>query len=411
MTNMAPTDAVRGAGRPEATYVVERAVDALARHVGKDPAEVRRISFAPSHAEAKPSLMGLQIDSADYLPAFERALELADYDQYRKEQASRRESGDVKQIGIGLSSYIEMSGLAPSNILGALRYAAGGWEAAQVRCQPSGKVTLVHRDVAPRPGSRHRPGRRSRPTSSACTPDDVEVLHGDTSITPLGHGHVRLALDLDRRRGAAWSRCRRSRTRREHWRRTSSRCRRTTSSSEDGAFRVQGAPDKVRTIPELAVSAWTAHDLPDGYEPDLTAIATWDPKNFTWPFGTHVCVAEVDTETGANRAAPVRSGRRLRRRDQPDDRRRSGARWRRVRDRRGAVRGDPVRRARQPDHGDADPVPRARRLRRCRRSSSIAPRRPRRRTRSASRGSARPGRSRRRRRWSTRSWTRSRTSA
>src|SRR5207342_3810587 len=67
----------------------------------------------------------------------------------------------------------------------------------------------------------------------------------------------------------------------------------------DGAFRVQGAPDKVRTIPELAVSAWTAHDLPDGYEPDLTAIATWDPKNFTWPFGTHVCVAEVDTETGA----------------------------------------------------------------------------------------------------------------
>ena len=80
MTNKAPTDAVRGAGRPEATYVVERAVDALARHVGKDPAEIRRISFAPSHAEAKPSLMGLQIDSADYLPAFERALELADYD-------------------------------------------------------------------------------------------------------------------------------------------------------------------------------------------------------------------------------------------------------------------------------------------------------------------------------------------
>jgi carbon-monoxide dehydrogenase large subunit len=297
MTNMAPTDAVRGAGRPEATYVVERAVDTVARHVGKDPAEIRRISFAPSHAEAKPSLMGLQIDSADYLPAFERALELADYDQYRKEQASRRESGEVKQIGIGLSSYIEMSGLAPSNILGALRYAAGGWEAAQVRCQPSGKVTL-NIGTSPHGQGHDTVWSQIAADELGVHPDDVEVLHGDTSISPLGMdtygsrsisiGGAALVVALQKIKEKA-------RTLAAHELEVAE----DDLEFRDGAFRVQGAPEKVRTIPELAVSAWTAHDLPDGYEPDLTAIATWDPKNFTWPFGTHVCVAEVDTETGA----------------------------------------------------------------------------------------------------------------
>src|SRR5215207_5044385 len=297
MTNMAPTDAVRGAGRPEATYVVERAVDTVARHVGKDPAEIRRISFAPSHAEAKPSLMGLLVDSADYLPAFERALEIADYEQYRKEQAARRESGEVKQIGIGLSSYIEMSGLAPSNILGALRYAAGGWDAAQVRCQPSGKVTL---SIGTSP---HGQGHDTTWSQIAADelgvhPDDVEVLHGDTSISPLGmdtYGSRSISIGGAALHVALQKIKDKARTLAAHELEVAE----DDLEFRDGAFRVQGAPDKVRTIPELAVSAWTAHDLPDGYEPDLTAVATWDPKNFTWPFGTHVCVAEVDTETGA----------------------------------------------------------------------------------------------------------------
>ena len=297
MTNMAPTDAVRGAGRPEATYVVERAVDTVARHVGKDPAEIRRISFAPSHAEAKPSLMGLQIDSADYLPAFERALELADYEQYRKEQAARRESGEVKQIGIGLSSYIEMSGLAPSNILGALRYAAGGWEAAQVRCQPSGKVTLTI-GTSPHGQGHDTTWSQIAADELGVHPDDVEVLHGDTSIAPLGmdtYGSRSISIGGAALHVALQKIKEKARTLAAHELEVAE----DDLEFRDGAFRVQGAPDKVRTIPELAVSAWTAHDLPDGYEPDLTAVATWDPKNFTWPFGTHVCVAEVDTETGA----------------------------------------------------------------------------------------------------------------
>ncbi|HJS27761.1 MAG TPA: molybdopterin cofactor-binding domain-containing protein [Actinomycetota bacterium] len=297
MTNMTPTDAVRGAGRPEATYVVERAVDALARHLGKDPAEIRRMNFVPKFTEDRPSLMGLSVDSGDYLPAFERALELADYDQYRKEQAARRENGETKHIGIGLSSYIEMCGLAPSNILGALRYAAGGWEAAQVRCQPSGKVTL-YIGTSPHGQGHETVWAQIAADELGITPDDVEVLHGDTSTSPLGmdtYGSRSIAIGGAALHYALEKIKAKARTLAAHELEVAE----DDLEFENGSFRVRGAPDKVRTISDLAVSAWTAHDLPDGFEPDLTATATWDPKNFTWPYGTHVCVAEVDTETGA----------------------------------------------------------------------------------------------------------------
>ena len=296
MTNKVPTDAVRGAGRPEATFVLERAVDDLARHLGKDPADIRRMNFLPKFTEDRASLMGLMIDSGDYLPAFERALEMAEYDQYRKEQASRRENGDVKQIGIGLSSYIEMCGLAPSNILGALRYAAGGWEAAQVRCQPSGKVTL-YIGTSPH-GQGHDTTWAQITADELGVPfDDVEVLHGDTATTPLGmdtYGSRSIAIGGAALHYALQKIKDKARTLAAHELEVSE----DDLRFEDGAFRVQGAPDKVRTVSDLAASAWTAHNLPDGFEPDLTATATWDPKNFTWPYGTHVCVAEVDTETG-----------------------------------------------------------------------------------------------------------------
>jgi carbon-monoxide dehydrogenase large subunit len=203
----------------------------------------------------------------------------------------------VKQIGIGLSSYIEMSGLAPSNILGALRYAAGGWEAAQVRCQPSGKVTLFI-GTSPHGQGHDTTWSQIAADELGVHPDDVEVLHGDTSITPLGmdtYGSRSISIGGAALHVALQKIKDKARTLAAHELEVSE----DDLEFEDGAFRVQGAPDKVRTIPDLAVSAWTAHDLPEGYEPDLTATATWDPKNFTWPFGTHVCVAEVDTETGA----------------------------------------------------------------------------------------------------------------
>jgi carbon-monoxide dehydrogenase large subunit len=296
MTNATPTDAYRGAGRPEATFVVERLVDAYARRIGKDPAEVRRMNLHPPFSEATASVMGLNVDSGNYEPTFDRALELAGYEQMRSEQAARRESGDAKQIGIGLSSYIEMCGLAPSNILGALRYVAGGWDGAEIECRPFGQV-VVRTGTSPHGQGHETAWAQIVADGLGVSVDDVEVLHGDTAITRIGMdtygsrsvsvGGTALYLALEKVRAKA----------------------RTIAAHElevaeddlewsDGAFRVKGAPDQLRTIPDLATSAWHAHDLPAGVEPMLEGTAVFDPPNFTWPAGTHVCVVEVDTETG-----------------------------------------------------------------------------------------------------------------
>ncbi len=296
VTNATPTDAYRGAGRPEATYVIERAVDALARTVGKDPAELRRMNLHAPFSEATTSICGLNVDSGNYEPTFDRALEMVGYAQWRKEQAARRDTGDVKQIGIGLSSYIEMCGLAPSQILGALRYAAGGWDGATIECLPTGKV-IVKTGTSPHGQGHETAWAQIVADGLGVTPDDVEVLHGDTTITPLGMdtygsrsvavGGTALHFAMEKIRAKA----------------------RTIAAHElevaeddvewsDGALRVKGAPDKAKTIPEIALSAWHAHALPEGVEPHLNGTAVWDPPNFTWPAGTHVCVSEVDTETG-----------------------------------------------------------------------------------------------------------------
>ena len=296
MTNATPTDAYRGAGRPEATYVVERLVDAFAQRIGKDPAEVRRMNLHPPFDEPTASIMGLQLDSGNYEPAFDRALEMADYAQLRKEQAARRDAGDVKQIGIGLSSYIEMCGLAPSNILGALRYVAGGWDAAEIECRPFGKI-VVRTGTSPHGQGHETTWSQLVADGLGVSPDDVEVLHGDTSVTRLGmdtYGSRSVAVGGEALRRAIERVKEKARTIAAH---------ELEVAEEDlgwseGAYRVKGAPDKARTIPDIATSAWHAHALPEGVEPMLEGTAVFDPPNFTWPAGTHVCVVEVDTETG-----------------------------------------------------------------------------------------------------------------
>jgi carbon-monoxide dehydrogenase large subunit len=296
LTNATPTDAYRGAGRPEATYVVERMMDALARRVGKDPAEVRRMNLHAPFSETTPAICGLSVDSANYEPTFDRALEMVGYEQWRKEQASRRGSGDTKQIGIGISTYIEMCGLAPSQILGALRYVAGGWDGATIECLPTGKV-ILKTGTSPHGQGHETAWSQIVADGLGVTPDDVEVLHGDTAITPLGMdtygsrsasvGATAIHFAMEKIKAKA----------------------RTIAAHElevaeddvdwtDGAFRVKGAPDKAKTVPEIAFSAWHAHSLPEGVEPHLNATAVWDPPNFTWPAGAHICVVEVDTETG-----------------------------------------------------------------------------------------------------------------
>jgi carbon-monoxide dehydrogenase large subunit len=296
VTNATPTDAYRGAGRPEATYVVERMVDALARKVGKDPADVRRMNLHAPFDEPTAFICGLNVDSGNYEPTFDRALEMVGYDQWRKEQRARRESGDPKQIGVGISTYIEMCGLAPSQILGALRYAAGGWDGATIECLPTGKV-ILKTGTSPHGQGHETAWAQIVADGLGVTPDDVEVLHGDTAITPLGmdtYGSRSASVGATAIHFAMEKIKAKARTIAAH----------ELEVAEDdvqwaeGAFRVSGAPDKAKTVPEIAFSAWHAHGLPAGVEPHLNATAVWDPPNFTWPAGAHICVAEVDTETG-----------------------------------------------------------------------------------------------------------------
>jgi aerobic carbon-monoxide dehydrogenase large subunit len=296
VTNATPTDAYRGAGRPEATYVVERAVDSLARKVNKDPAEVRRMSFVPKFLEPRTAISGLNVDSGAYEETFDKAMELAGYHDLRKEQQRRREQHDVKQLGIGLSSYIEMCGLAPSNILGALRYAAGGWDACSVQCLPDGKVVLKI-GTSPHGQGHVTTWAQLAADELGVSPDDVEVLHGDTSVAPLGmdtYGSRSVSVGMTALHFAIGKIKEKARVLAAHELEVSE----DDLEEDGGTFRVRGAPDKARTITDLAVSAWHAHSLPAGFEPNLEATAVWDPPNFTWPGGTHVCVVEVDSETG-----------------------------------------------------------------------------------------------------------------
>jgi carbon-monoxide dehydrogenase large subunit len=293
-THTTPTDAYRGAGRPEATYAIERAVDALARKLGKDPVELRRLNFIREFPADLAS--GLTVDSGDFDAALDRALEILDYDALRREQAGRRERGDPKQLGIGFSTYIEMCGLAPSRILGAIRYAAGGWDAATIRCLPTGTVQLL---IGTSP---HGQGHAT--TFSQIVADrlgipfeEIEVLHGDTSVVPLGmdtYGSRSLAVGGVAVYNAAEKVIGKAKQIVAHG----------LEVAEDdleydvGRFTVRGT-DRSMTVKEAALAAWTAHNLPDEMEPGLEASYVYDPPNFSWPSGCHIAVVEVDTETGS----------------------------------------------------------------------------------------------------------------
>ncbi|HKY78089.1 MAG TPA: molybdopterin cofactor-binding domain-containing protein [Acidimicrobiia bacterium] len=295
-TTMTPTDAYRGAGRPEATYAIERAMDALARKVGVDPAELRRRNFIPADAFPYNSAPGLTFDSGNYDGALEKALDIVGYETLRKEQQTRRESGARTHLGIGLSSYCEMCGLAPSRVLAALKYGAGGWEAASVQLLPTGKVQVVT-GTSPHGQSHETCWSQIVADRIGVSPDDVDVLHSDTAISPLGmdtYGSRSLAVGGTAVAMATDKVIDKARTIAAH----------QLEVAEDdlefanGSFSVKGTPDKAIPIQGIAFAAFTGHNLPDGLEPNLRAEASFDPPNFVFPFGTHVCVVEVDEETG-----------------------------------------------------------------------------------------------------------------
>ncbi|HKA04220.1 MAG TPA: molybdopterin cofactor-binding domain-containing protein, partial [Acidimicrobiales bacterium] len=295
-TTMTPTDAYRGAGRPEATYAIERSIDALAAQMGVDPFELRKRNYIGADKYPYTAMTGLVYDSGDHLGAASNAAELADYDGVRAEQARRRAAGSTRHLGIGISSYFEMCGLAPSRVLASLNYGAGGWEAATVRVLPTNKVQVVT-GSSPH-GQGHETSWSMIVADKLGVPvEDVDVLHSDTAVAPIGLdtsgsrslavGGIAIAMACDRildkaRRIAAHQ---------------------LEAAHDDlefaaGSFGVKGSPDKAMPLAAIAFEAFTAHNLPDGMEPNLEASVTYDPPNFSWPFGTHICVVEVDEETG-----------------------------------------------------------------------------------------------------------------
>jgi carbon-monoxide dehydrogenase large subunit len=297
-TNTTPTDAYRGAGRPEATYAIERAVDSLARKMGKDPVEIRRINFMREFPHTIAS--GLTVDAGDFDAAVDRALELLDYGALRREQELRRSSGATKQLGIGFSTYIEMCGLAPSRILGALNYGGGGWEAMTIRVLPTGTVQIVSGTTP------HGQGHAT--TFSQIVADklgvdvaDIEFLYGDTAVSPTGwdtYGSRSLPVGGTALYHAAERVIEKSRKIAAH----SLEVAEEDLEYSRGRFTVRGT-DRGMHVKECAFEAWHAHNLPEGMEPGLEIQYTYDPPNFSWPSGAHAAVVEVDTETGDVRLA------------------------------------------------------------------------------------------------------------
>ena len=259
-----------------------------------DPVELRRKNFITEFPYTLAS--GLTIDSGDFVGALDRALEMVGYEELRAEQAERRSKGDKKELGIGFSTYTEMCGLAPSRILGAILYAAGGWDAATVRCLPTGSVE-VFIGTSPH-GQGHVTTFSQIVAERLGVPiDQVEVVHGDTTTMQLGldtYGSRSLAVGGIALYNAAEKVIAKARDVVAH---------KLEVSPEDleydnGTFKVAGT-DKSMTVRDAALHAFTAHDLPDGMEPGLEATFVYDPPNFSWPGGAHICVVEVDTETGA----------------------------------------------------------------------------------------------------------------
>jgi carbon-monoxide dehydrogenase large subunit len=295
-TNTGMVDAYRGAGRPEATYVLERALDLLARRLDMDPAEVRRRNFVPSDEfPYDPGILnGLAYDTGDYGKALDRALELVGYDDFRAEQAEARSNG--RYLGIGLSSYIEMCGIAPSKWMGGEGWGAALWESANVRVHLTGKVVVT--TGLQSHGQGHETTVAQVVASELGVPiGDVTVEHSDTLGTPFGYGTygsrsaavgtVAAHTSVERIKAKA--------------RRIAAHMLEAAVEDvvyENGRAFVRGAPELGKTIQDIAGAAALAYDLPAGEEPFLDDTAYYDPPNCTYPFGTHVAVVEVDAETG-----------------------------------------------------------------------------------------------------------------
>ncbi|MGY6252440.1 xanthine dehydrogenase family protein molybdopterin-binding subunit [Paraburkholderia caledonica] len=294
-TNTVPVDAYRGAGRPEATYVVERLVETAAREMKLDPAEIRRRNFIREFPYATP--VGLTYDTGDYETILARSLELADVKGFEARRQESERNG--KRRGLGYSCYIEACGLAPSNIAGALGARAGLFEVGQIRVHPTGSVTVFT-------GS-HSHGQGHETTFAQVVADrlglpleSVEIVHGDTGRIPFGMGTygsrsiavggsaIMKALDKIETKAKKIA---------------AHLLEAATEDIEfkDGVFRVAGT-DRTKAFAEISLAAYVPHNYPlDVLEPGLEESAFYDPSNFTYPSGAYICEVEVDPDTGVCR--------------------------------------------------------------------------------------------------------------
>ncbi|WP_107766654.1 xanthine dehydrogenase family protein molybdopterin-binding subunit [Nocardioides terrigena] len=295
LTNKTWTDAYRGAGRPEATYAIERLMDELAAEVGVDPLVVREKNWITHEEFPFTTVAGLEYDTGNYEAATEKAKASFGYDDLRAEQKRRREAGDRIQLGIGVSTFTEMCGLAPSRVLGQLNYGAGGWEYASVRMLATGKVEITTGTSA------HGQGHETAFSQIVADRlgvafEDVEILHGDTQVSHRGldtYGSRSLVVGGEALVRAADKVIEKAKPIAAHL---------LEASVDDiefsaGRFGVRGT-DQGLAMADIAMAAFAAHNLPDGVEASLDSDATYDPVNFNYPHGTHLCAMEVDTETG-----------------------------------------------------------------------------------------------------------------
>ena len=295
-TNTAPVDAYRGAGRPEATYLVERIVTKAATELGKDPAELRRQNFIRTDEFPYETPVALTYDIGDYEASLDKALELSDYDGFAARKASAAARGKLR--GIGLSCYIEACGLAPSQVAGALGAGVGLWESGEVRVNPTGSVSVLT-------GS-HSHGQGHETTFAQLVADklgvpidDVDVVHGDTGKLDFGlgtYGSRSLAVGGSALVNAADKVIEKGRKVAAHLLRTEP----DNIEFEAPVYRMKNSNES-KTFQEIAFAAYVNHDYPDDLEPGLAEKAFYDPGNFTYPAGTHICEVEIDPDTGVTK--------------------------------------------------------------------------------------------------------------
>jgi len=288
-TNTMSTDAYRGAGRPEATFLIERMIDLVASKLGIDPAEIRRKNFIGGAEFPFATLTGLTYDSGEYAASLDKALELADYKGLRAKQAELRKQG--RYMGIGLSTYVEVCGMGPSAAM-----PAPGWDSATIRVEPTGSVTVMT-GVSPHGQGQETTFAQIVADRLGVPIDAINIIHGDTDKVQYGVGTfgsrgtavggAALSLAIDSIQAKA------IKIAAHQW-----EANPDDVEYKDGKIQVKGDPSKSLSTAEVGFMAFRGINLPADVEPGLDATRRFEPPNFVYPFGAHVCVVEVDPETG-----------------------------------------------------------------------------------------------------------------